>query len=284
MTTNSYFGEVYYPMAGEQDLFEDLIIESIQIKGIDQYYLRRDLDNFDSYFGESQLSTFKDMYQVEFYLESNESWGGDGSFLSKFGMEIRDTAVLKVSQKRFAEEITAYDPSITRPRNGDILAFPSPIDRRMRFFEISDVTNESEFYQLGKLYVYRVTVKNFEYTGEKFETGVDELDAYETTHSLTKSIVVESGPDSYMMGERVSQIGGFGGEVISFENDVLVLIKVSGELSEELPLIGQDSDCTRIVLVEKPDVGQDTSMNDDAYINNRVASGLVIPDNNPFSG
>lgn len=178
MSTNVYFEDLYKSPNQDQKLFESIIIESIQIHGRDFFYIPRTLTNFDSFFGEDSQSAFKQAFTLELYLENLQQWGDQGHFLSKFEVELRDSAYLVVSQARFAEVVTSNIPSIVRPREGDILAFPSEIDKRMRFFEITYVNNEDVFYQLGKLYTYKLTVKNFEYNGEEFNVGIDNLDTF----------------------------------------------------------------------------------------------------------
>lgn len=97
---------------------------------------------------------------------------------SKFGLEIRDQANVVVSKRRFEEEVTTSNPTIIRPREGDVLIMPVRYDKRVRAFEISYVENESVFYQLGDLPIYRLTIRNFEYSGEAFQTGIEAVDAY----------------------------------------------------------------------------------------------------------
>lgn len=285
MATNPYFNHQYNAITQDQVIFNDLIVESIQVKGQDHYYLPRTLKNFDEFFGEDQSSAFNSATPIEMYLKNVEGYGGQGSFLEKFGLEIRDSAVLVVSISRFTEEITSVYPTIKRPMEGDIIAFPSPIDNRIRFFEISFVNNESVFYQVGKLYTYEITVKNFEYSGETFQTGIEELDSYETIHSISTDIIVAAGGVDYSIGERVSQLGGFSGEVISFTDNTLVLIKVSGELDETLPLLGGTSGASRNIITLETEVGQDSSLNDNDYVQEKVTDGLInFSESNPFSG
>ena len=178
MTTNAYFEGLYTAVDKDQRLFESLIIEAIKIHGRDFYYIPRTLTNFDSFFGEDSQSAFNSAFKIELYLENLQQWGDQGHFLSKFEVELRDSAYLVVSQSRFNEVITSNMPNIVRPREGDILAFPSTLDNRMRFFEISYVNNEDVFYQLGKLYTYKLTIKNFEYNGEQFDTGITSFDNF----------------------------------------------------------------------------------------------------------
>jgi len=284
MATNPHFSDHYYAEFQDQALAEDLIIEGIQCKGIDLHYLPRDLTNFDSFFGEDQLSSFSKSAVVEFYMENVQSWQDDGQFLSKFGMEIRDSATFAVSMRRFKEEVTGKYSELVRPREGDVLVLPSPIDNRRRAMEITMVKNEEQFYQLGKLYIWTVTVKNFEYTGESFATGIEEIDDY-NNYALTTTIKMEPGAGSFMPGESVSQISGFGGEVVTFNTTTneLILTKISGELNEDAPLIGDTA--SRNILKKGSSVGRDTMMNDNDYIiDATIANGLVsFEENNPFT-
>ena len=294
MATNPYFTDTYVSPTEDQDLVNQLIVESIQIKGWDHAYLPRTLTNFDSFFGEDQASAFNQLATVEMYLETVQQWTDDGSFLSKFGLEIRDSAKLVVAISRFQEEVTAQFPEITRPREGDIIAFTQPIDNRRRLFEITYVNNENPFYQIGKLYTYTMTVKNFEYNGESFNTGDVDIDSYETDNALILDLTVLAGAGSYVIGETVSQLGGFSGEVVSFIGNVLSLTKTKGELNHDDSLLGDTSLASRMVAtpdsgphVDGPSVApvnNDAMLNDNSLVDSRVVAGLVnFSESNPFS-
>ena len=43
---------------------------------------------------------------IEMYIKSVDGFEGEGDFLSKFNVEIRDEMVLTVSRRRFGEEIS----------------------------------------------------------------------------------------------------------------------------------------------------------------------------------
>lgn len=286
MATNRYFSDLYTAKNEDQTLAEDIIIESIQIHGRDMYYLPRDLNNFDSFFGEDQVSSFRNAIAVEFFPESIMSWQDDGSFLSKFGMEIRDSATFAVAIKRFKQEITGRFPEIVRPREGDILVLPETLDHRKRCMEITFVKNEEIFYQLGKLYIYTITVKNFEYTGETFETGITEIDDYAAKYSLTTEVNVAAGAGEFVAGETVSQVSGFEGMVVSFANNVLILSGISGEISEAVPLIGSTSSCSRNIASVGNRVGNDSMLNDNQYLEEKTTdpdTGIIsFDETNPL--
>jgi hypothetical protein len=170
----------------EQFLIEDLIIESIKIYGIDVCYMPRTLVNEDTLYHEDTLSKFDSATMIEMYIKSVDGFDGDGDFLSKFGLEIRDQMVLTVSQRRFHEEISAdattpvnETPGINRPSEGDLIKFPL----NGKIYEVKFVEHEAIFYQMGSLQTYDLTLELFEYSHERFDTGIDSIDSIETKFS-----------------------------------------------------------------------------------------------------
>lgn len=196
-TTNLYFNN--FAFTGEQRLIEDLIIESIKIYGIEVKYMPRTLVAEDTLFGEDRLSVFNDAYNVEMYIKSVDGFQGDGDFLSKFGLEIRDEMVLTVSQRRFNEEIIVLEDNPfgqedtpVRPAEGDLIYFPL----NGKIFEVKFVEHEAIFYQMGSLQTYDLTLELFEYSHERFDTGVEEIDSIEDKFSGTKEnlqVLTEAG-------------------------------------------------------------------------------------------
>ena len=238
MSTNPYFQQLTYP--NEQRLWEDLVIESIQIHGIDVKYLPRTLIKQDFIFGEDALSKFNLAVDIEVYVKSNTSFEGDGDFLSKFNLEIRDQLVLTMSRKRWSqiatekilleegqtlqlesantnvwgnsialriESGTANGYSITSPRpmEGDLIYFPL----NKKLFEIKFVEHEAIFYQNGKLYTYDITCELFD-RDSRLDTGNTQIDSIETNFSmdiLFNEILLENGDSllnengGYIIGE-----------------------------------------------------------------------------------
>ena len=153
----------------------------------------------DNLFGEDVLSAFNDAYNIEMYIKSVDGFQGDGDFLSKFGLEIRDEMVLTVSQRRFGEEIIVLEDSpfgqedtIVRPAEGDLLFFPL----NGKIFEVKFVEHEAIFYQMGSLQTYDLTLELFEYSHERFDTGITEIDSIETEFSGVKEnleVLTEAG-------------------------------------------------------------------------------------------
>jgi hypothetical protein len=65
-------------------------------------------------------------------------------------------------------------------------------------FEIKFVQHQDPFYQLGKLYVYKLNIELFQYASERITTGVPEIDVFETlkTFDTTKQTDVDE-PESF---------------------------------------------------------------------------------------
>ena len=99
MPTNVYFNNFGY--AREQDLVENLTIESIKIYGHNLKYIPKTAVKQDPLFGEDTLSTYDDAVDIEMYIKNVEGFEGEGDFLSRFNLEIRDQVTFTVARKRF---------------------------------------------------------------------------------------------------------------------------------------------------------------------------------------
>ena len=243
MATNPYFNDLYQSTDQDQELYNNLIVESIQVHGRDMQYLPRTLTNFDDFFGEDAVSAFNSCVIIEMQLENTDGWAGNGKFMSKFGFELREDATLVVARSRFREEVTKAHPEITAPREGDIIMLPSELDKRNRAFEITYVASESVFYQLGELFVWTLTVSNFEYNGESFNTGSDKIDSDQTRNSIATVINLESGSGEFAAGELVAQ-DSWAAQVVSHIGNTLTVIGTSGKLSSDDVIIGSESMAT----------------------------------------
>ncbi len=175
MATNFYF-QSGIPMGrrSESILMEDLIIECLKIYGFDTYYIPRKEKNEDLILNEDVLNTYTFAQPLEMYLENVDGFGGDGELLTKFGLEIRDTATFIVSRRRWDNVIGQFGDTIltNRPAEGDIIYFPLT----KSFFEIKKVEARDPFFQVGQLYVFKLYCELMQYSSERFDTGIDEID------------------------------------------------------------------------------------------------------------
>lgn len=178
MATSTFFNN--FGNSQEQELLEDLVIESIRIYGQDMLYLPRTRNNFDQMYYEDDRSSFDYAYPVEIYIKSVEGFGGQQSFMSKFGLEIRDEVIFSVARRTFASDVTREQAEIVRPREGDLIYFPL----NKKAFEIKYVDNKPFFYQLGDLQMFEMTCELFEYSNEIFTTGIAEIDSLQTNYSI----------------------------------------------------------------------------------------------------
>lgn len=172
MATNAFFQNTTY--RNEQELIDDLVLEAIKIHGIDVFYVTRSTRNEDQILNEDRVSIFNSAYPIEMYMKSVDGFGGEGDFLSKFGLTIRDQATLCIANRSFERFVTRFQPTVVRPREGDLVYMPL----FRGFYEIMETEHESVFYQTGALQVFEVQVELFEYSNERFLTGNQEIDTF----------------------------------------------------------------------------------------------------------
>jgi hypothetical protein len=166
MPTNFYFNN--FNSSQEQNLIEDLVIESIRIYGHEVWYCPRTIVNEEEVFQEDELASFNNAYAIEMYIKNVEGFEGEGDFLSKFGLQIRDRITFTVARRTFADEI----PGLARPREGDMIFFPL----NSKGFVVRFVEHEAIFYQMGALQTYDIVCELFEFNQETFNTGIDIID------------------------------------------------------------------------------------------------------------
>lgn len=164
----------------EQSLVEDLVTESLAIYGHTVYYLPREIVKKDEIWSEDSLSYYRLALEFDMYIKSYDSYEGDGTFLSKFNLEIRDQITYTVSRRTFGNEIASQRPDIQRPREGDLIY--STLMKR--FFVVKYVNNSAIFYQMGDLQTWDIVCEVWEYSNERFDTGVDEIDYVEDRYTV----------------------------------------------------------------------------------------------------
>ena len=204
MATNVFFSQA---VKSEQHLVEDLVVESLRMYGHNCFYLPRKIVDEDKILGEAANSSFEDAYEVEMYIENVEGFEGEGDLYSKFGVEIRDTATFVISRRSW-ERFVSLDTNLAtglRPNEGDLIYFPLS----KSLFEIKFVEHENPFYQLGKLFVFKMTCDLFEYSGEVFDTQVEALDTdVELAQAAALELTSADTPSlrDFVQGESVSQV------------------------------------------------------------------------------
>jgi hypothetical protein len=107
------------------------------------------------------------------YLDTYNGFDG-ADMMEKFGFHLNSSAVFAVNKERWADAVGRSGDCIlpNRPAEGDLLYFPLT----KSVFEITKADVFNEFYQVGKLYNYNLTVELFKYSSEKFNTGNSDID------------------------------------------------------------------------------------------------------------
>ena len=210
MPTNVFFN---HAVNSEQHLYEDIVVESLRMYGHEVYYLPREIVEEDAILGEDVQSKFGEAYAVEMYLENTDGFEGDGDLMSKFGVQVRDQATFVLSLRTW-ERFISLDSNLTtslRPNEGDLIYFPMSGS----LFEIKFVEHENPFYQVGKLFVFKMQCELFEYSGEDFDTGTV-VDLVENEQAYTIEMVVAYTSGEFTIQEVINYSGAATGEVIGW--------------------------------------------------------------------
>ena len=162
----------------EQNLLQSLYNEQIMMYGIEVHYLPRQYATTHKIIREVIESNFTTAVPLEAYVNTYEGYTGQGTILSKFGIENRDDLELTISRERWENYVGPMikglpDGKITeRPKEGDLVYFPLGD----RLFEIKFVEHEQPFYSLQKNYVYELKCELFRYEDEVLDTGIESID------------------------------------------------------------------------------------------------------------
>ena len=118
-------------LKNEQNLVQSLVNEQLKMYGVEVYYLPRQYATEKTIIKEVIESKFEHAYPLEAYVDSYEGFGGQGTILSKFGIQEKDDLTLVISRERFSDYISPFMKDIPnmkgvthRPREGDLIWFP----------------------------------------------------------------------------------------------------------------------------------------------------------------
>ena len=244
MPTNVFFN---HAVNTEQHLYEDIVVESLRMYGHDLYYLPREIIEEDSILNEDVQSRFGDAYSVEMYIENTDGFEGEGDLMSKFGVQIRDQATFIISLRSW-ERFISLDTNLAsslRPNEGDLIYFPLSGG----LFEIKFVEHEDPFYQVGKLFVFKLRCELFEYSGEDFDTDIAVIDQVEDEQAYTISMTMGAGSGNYAVNENVKLNGSVVGEVVRWvDNGNKLTIKDNAQtLGVDDTLVGDLSEASYVI-------------------------------------
>lgn len=298
MATNHYFSQ---GRKSEQLLYEDLIVESLKMYGQDVYYLPRESIDIDAVFKDESSARFDTAYKIEMYIETIEGFDGEGDLFTKFGVEIRDQATFVVARKRWKEFIAPMenDPdtegqSFYRPREGDLIHLPLSNS----IFQIMKVFDETPFYQLKNLPVFRLSCELYEYSSEDFDTGISEIDAVENFgYRYLMTLNGVSGPGVsegiFEIGEHITQDNGtytMSADVVDWNAVTNVLTVVNVGSSDGLlrsfgvvnSIVGEDSQTTARPVTIVEEIENATNEVQNAEFETIADGVLDFSESNPF--
>lgn len=289
MATNPFFVSSYSG-SEEQDLLRRLITESIQIQGYDLYYMPKESVNFDYLFGQDQLAKYNKTYQIEAYIKDIDGYQGKGQILSKLGLDVQDDMTIQISIERFDEVVVTAEPTIIRPREGDLVYFG--LDKHS-IFEITFVENKTPFFQLGSLYVYEINMKRFSYGAQTIETGIEEIDLVNNFGAITTIILgTTTTPNNiFVEGELAYQFNTdnltyrASGKVVSFSGNTLELQDVFGEFVAGTNIRGETSLANYTFPTMNDTTFDDVSKNkvaDNKPIKQEATTIINTEETNPF--
>ena len=297
MSTNFYFNNfpsrlADAPITPEQLLVENLVIEAMQIYGVDVYYLPRTTrDQVDYLFGEDVLKEYRTAHAIEMYLENVTGFDGEQDFISKFGLEIRDEVTMLVSRLRFKYTVNGY----TKPREGDLIYVPLTTT----FFEVTHVEKENDqamFYTLGRgrggnVYVYALKMKQFYFSNEIIETGIDDIDNNIRNYYTKVRISLGTGSGKFLNDEIVYQGSSLATAtsqalVYDFQpNAYIDVYRVQGDFSTSANVKGNTSSAQWTVILASDAPTQNNAF-EDIIDNARIeaaSDGIIdFTEVNPF--
>jgi hypothetical protein len=266
---NRYFN---IGLKSEQNLYEDIALESIKIFGYDMMYLPREILNQDNVTGEDIMSRFEDAYPIEMYIENIDGFDGEGDLFTRFGVEIRDAATFVVARRRFNQAIAGYE-EFDRPREGDLI-YMSMSDT---IFEIMHVDDETSFYQLENLPLWKMRVELFEHAGEDFDTGIADIDILDD-HAFNQVLTLaDSGSTPFDVGENITiftdsanEPNHIDAEIVDWDEstDQLTIAHIAGNSGDHVAITdGQkvtstDTGFTRTINSSEEEFGMGTAAQD----------------------
>ena len=184
----------------EQQLIEDLVVESVRIYGNDVFYCPRRVINLDEIYGADTISEYNEAFMVEMYIRSVDGYEGDGVFLSKFGLEVRDQITFSIAKRTYGQEV-GVNVGNSHPKEGDLIFIQLNPDRS-QLYQIKYVNDRAIFYQFGGLQVYDLVCEVFEYSGEKLNTGIADIDEIQRNYTTDMSAFALLTQDGFVITDQ----------------------------------------------------------------------------------
>lgn len=209
MTTNQFFN--HYDNNGTQNLYDDLLIEFIQIHGRDIVYLSRDNIDTDNLFGEGNVTEFDSGRTIEMFTNNRTSFDGNGDMFRGFDIAINDEVIFFVAKSRWLD---VFD--MDRPKAGDLVYD----EITNRYFEVTFVDDETkgktDFFKFGKNYCYTIYATLFTYTYESVNDDINDIsldllddDYTDDEQNIDNKLIDDLTPDFVQNGKRKNIFGEY---------------------------------------------------------------------------
>ena len=188
MPKNCYFNFTHSPK--EQMLYSRLKNEAINIYGDNFFYIKRNSGDYDNItnqiLGQDPFQNFTDATLVCLYPENVDGFEGNREMLNKFGFTLSESMKFLIHRHEFA--LTGLE----RPEPGDLLYWPTV----KRLFKINFVDFDYEFNQLGQNCVWQLQADLFQYSSEKIDTDIEQIDVFQDFENKDSLDTDPSEPDN----------------------------------------------------------------------------------------
>lgn len=181
----------------EQELYQNLADEQINLYGADIYYLPRE-EIKDEALDDVTFSFFRKAIKIRALLQNIDGFNEEQEYITKFDLQITDEIRLLISTKQWdvilkrhanrqnesneLKELKVDDDGelvgkFRRPIEGALVFFPLTKD----LYEIKYVNQQTPFYQFGKIQFYELKAQIYSNVGsEKIEIDPDSnIESYE---------------------------------------------------------------------------------------------------------
>lgn len=141
-----------------QTLADVMVAESIQMRGVEMYYIPREFVKPDMIFGEDVQSKFTKAWKFAAYVNSFDGYEGAGNFFSSFGYQANDELTFTVNPNLFKHQVDGQEP-----KAGDLIYIPMSND----LFEINYLEPFQPWFQNGANAMRKIIAEKFVYSGEE---------------------------------------------------------------------------------------------------------------------
>ena len=291
MPLNHYFNN--YRSKAEQGLVESWITESIQIMGVEAFYLPlRNRMARDLVYGEDPLKTFPDAFAIEIYPVNATEYTGDRDFFSKFGLEIRNNITVVLSKRTYHQRVRNMT-QLSRPMEGDLIYIPV-LNGFGELYEIRFVNQTWDMAMMGRKipFCYEIELEKFKYSHEEISTGIKQIDIIQQVEAYAQQYTCNTLNGLFQIGEIALQgtdntwaNATNYGTVVSLDakNLIIVLDGINGTFTIGGTLYGNTSGANCILTgTNSMFQAQEHASYDNETINTEANTYVDLSESNPF--